>query len=174
VKTERPGRGGAGRSELGETWPGAAPRGRFLASDDALGAWVAEDDGRILGQVALHRRSARAVMDLATSTLGLPAERLGVVARLVVRPGDRRLGVGRGLLEKATDEATDRGLWPVLDVLSSATAAIALYEGCGWTRAGEVTVTLGSGEVSFEEAVFLAPPRAGAPRPSVRDGGRHP
>lgn len=130
---------------------------RFLASDEALGAWVAEEDGVLVGHVALHRRSSAPVLDLASRALGLSADRLAVVARLMVEPSRRGNGIGRALLEIATDGSWERGLWPVLDVVGDA-AAIALYERCGWTRAGEVTVTFGSG-VTVDEVVFLGPAR---------------
>jgi GNAT superfamily N-acetyltransferase len=128
----------------------------FLVSDEALGTWVSEEDGVIIGHVALHRRSSAPVLDLASRALGLPADRLGVVARLMVDPGHRGRGIGRALLETATDASWERGLWPVLDVVADSAGAIALYERCGWTRAGEVTVTFRSGP-TLEEAVFLGP-----------------
>jgi GNAT superfamily N-acetyltransferase len=89
-------------------------------------------------------------------SLGLPVESLAVIARLLVAPCVRRKGVGQALLEVAANEARSRGLWPVLDVVSSSTAAIALYEKCGWRRAGDVSVALPDG-ATFEEAVFLGP-----------------
>lgn len=132
---------------------------RFLVSDDALEAWVAEEDGVVTGHVALHRRSSKPVLDLASRALGLPTDHLGVVARLMVDPGHRGQGIGRALLETATVGSWERGLWPVLDVVVDSAAAIALYERCGWTRAGMVTVTFRSGGVRLDEAVFLGPAR---------------
>lgn len=88
----------------------------FLVSDDALSAWAAEEDGQVVGHVALHRRSFGAVMATVSAALALPAEHLGVVARLFVAPGQRGKGLGRALLATASQAARAEGLWPVLDV----------------------------------------------------------
>ena len=128
----------------------------FLASPDAIAAWVADAGGDIVGHVALHTRSTSAVMDLACEATGLPIERLGFVARLVVAPGTRRAGVGRTLLGTATDEATRRGLQPVLDVVTVHQAAIRLYENAGWILAGKVALQL-EDLPRLEELVYLGP-----------------
>ena len=59
---------------------------QFLASSDALSAWVAEEHGDILGHVALHQRSSDSVLALASETLHHPADQFGVIARLLVAP----------------------------------------------------------------------------------------
>lgn len=128
----------------------------FLVSPDAYGAWVAEEDGQIIGHVALHPRSTDAVLRLASEVLGQPVDRLGIVARLLVAPWGRRRGVGRDLLEAAAGEALARGLWPILDVATQLEAAIHLYERCGWTPVGDVTVQLG-GDFTLEERVYRSP-----------------
>ena len=137
-------------------YPPYLPAGlRSFVAEDAVAAWVVEVDGQVAGHVALHRRSSRPVMALATEATGRPPERLGVVARLLVRPDLRRRGLGRALLSTAAGAATERGLWPVLDVGVRFAGAIALYERCGWSRAGRVTVAFG--DFTFEEFVYLAP-----------------
>jgi GNAT superfamily N-acetyltransferase len=128
----------------------------FLASPSALGAWVATDGDAIVGHVALHRHASSAVVALAARETGVAADRLGVVARLLVSPATRRGGTGRRLLDHATDAARERGLVPVLDVLPRFRGAVALYEGAGWVRLGEVTVVLPDGS-SIQELVFVAP-----------------
>jgi GNAT superfamily N-acetyltransferase len=128
----------------------------FLVMPDAYGTWVAERDGRILGHVALRRRTAPAPMELASAATGQPAHRLGVISRLLVAPAARRAGVGRRLLEHAREQAVNRGLWPVLDVAADLTGALRLYESCGWARAGAVTVTFRDGN-SLDEYVYLGP-----------------
>jgi GNAT superfamily N-acetyltransferase len=129
----------------------------FLVSRDALAVWVAQRGDAIVGHVSLHSRSADAVVALATERLGHPADRLGVVARLLVAPDARRRGLGRTLLNTAADEARARGLWPILDVATTHRAAIRLYEACGWVRAGVVTAKLRDG-AELEEIVYLSPP----------------
>jgi GNAT superfamily N-acetyltransferase len=128
----------------------------FLSHPSALGRWVAESEGQIVGHVALHASSMPGVIALASETLGLSPERLGVVARLMVSPSVRRMGIGQLLLEWATREALEFGLYPVLDVVTDHSAGVALYERAGWTRAGVVTSELSTGQ-SFEEIVYLAP-----------------
>jgi GNAT superfamily N-acetyltransferase len=141
----------------------------FVASPDALVAWVAEEDGEILGHVALHAHSSNAVLALASESLGQSSDRFGVVARLLVAPDARRRGIGRSLLGTAAMECVQRGLRPILDVVTEHAQAISLYEGEGWSRAGQVTVTLGDGK-EIQEIVFLGPPPSGVQQPRVLPG----
>ncbi len=129
----------------------------FLASPGAYGAWVATDAGEIVGHVALHPYSTAPVMTLASEALRQPVDRLGVVARLMVAPSARRRRVGQALLEVASRDAVARGLWPILDVATTLRGGIHLYESCGWTRAGQVTVRLRE-DFSIDELVYLGPP----------------
>jgi len=129
----------------------------FLVARDAFGAWVALLEGAVVGHVALHRRSTRAVMALAASAVGVSETQLAVVARLFVGPGARGSGVGRPLLDHARDEARARGLVPILDVWTELGSAIALYESAGWERLGTVTFEAPAGR-RFDEDVYVAPP----------------
>jgi len=129
---------------------------RSFICSPAIGAWVADVEGLVVGHVALHRRSSEPVMALAGAVTGQPTDRLAVVARLAVAPEVRRHGVGRALLAAAACAATERGLWPVLDVARNLAGAVSLYQNCGWKCVGEVTVQLGA--VSLEEFVFIGPP----------------
>ena len=128
----------------------------FVASPDAIGTWVATRRTEVVGHVALHRSSSIAVMELATKATGLDADQLGVVARLLVAPEARRLGVGRLLLETAAREASGRGLMPILDVTTTFVPAVALYEQSGWSRPGTVAVEFPDG-TRIEEFVYVAP-----------------
>ena len=129
---------------------------QFVASPDALAAWVAEDGGALVGHVALHRRSSDAVMALASKALKQPVHQLGVIARLLVAPESRRRGIGRMLLDVATDESLKRGLWPILDVVTEHSSTISLYEQAGWNLAGRVTASFSDGN-QLEERVFFGP-----------------
>jgi GNAT superfamily N-acetyltransferase len=128
----------------------------FIAAPDAIAAWVAVEDNDVVGHVVLRPGTFGAVMDLAMKSTGLPAARLGVIARLLVSPNTRRLGIGQSLLHVAAGHAVELGLRPILDVVDRHEAAIKLYESSGWTRAGMVTVTFGP-DVVINEFVFIGP-----------------
>lgn len=128
----------------------------FLATPGALGAWVAEVDGALVGHVALHPDSSAPVMALAAEATGLPAARLAVVARLLVAPDARRQGLGSRLLGTAAAAARGQDRCPILDVVERFTPAHALYERAGWRRVGTVVVALADG-TSIDEAVYVGP-----------------
>jgi ribosomal-protein-alanine N-acetyltransferase len=139
-------------------YPGRRPRDlrAFLDSSDALSAWVAEYDGGIAGHVAVHRESMPVVMATAAAYLNLEAAELAVVARLIVDPAMRRLGIGRALLDAGAEAAQRHGRHPVLDVATHYEAAIALYDSFGWRNAGEVTMVFGDG-FELQSYVYVAP-----------------
>lgn len=112
-------------------WP-ADPAG-WLTPPALLGAWVAERDGAVVGHAAL---SVPAADDVAPALWG-DAARAVVVNRLFVAPAARGLSVGAALLERLTAEAATAGRHPVLDVVSSDTAAVALYRRLGWRHLGD-------------------------------------
>jgi GNAT superfamily N-acetyltransferase len=130
--------------------------GSFLAVPDPYGCWVADLAGDVVGHVALVPRGLPATIALAASALGITAGQLAVVARLFVSPRARGQRAGRLLLDAAAEEAAARGLHPVLDVDTELTAAIALYESVGWTRAGQITVRFRDGN-TLTEYVYLGP-----------------
>ncbi|MFJ9588557.1 GNAT family N-acetyltransferase [Streptomyces acidicola] len=116
-----------------DEWLSQASAVSTASTTSALGAWVAELGGRVVGHVSLSRSGEG---DLAP---GLWSERSGtskdltaVVSRLFVAPRARGHGVGALLIGRAVGEARRRGLHPVLDVVASDTAAAALYERLGW------------------------------------------
>jgi len=129
---------------------------RLVAPDAALAAWVAEHQGRIVGQVLLLPMTSLRAVGLVRSTLGLNPSQVGVVARLSVVPSMRRHGIARRLLDVATTEARRRELVPVLDVVEQHKAAVALYENTGWVQIGKVSVDLPDGS-SVDEIVYRAP-----------------
>lgn len=112
-------------------WPDRP--GEWLSADRALGSWVAELDGRVVGHIGLCRSGAD---DLAPGLWagrnGVGAEKAAVVTRLFVSPRARGHGIGALLMGEAVREAERLGLHPVLDVVASDTAAAALYERLGW------------------------------------------
>ena len=71
----------------------------------------------------------------------------------LVHPACRRTGLGARLLYRGCSEALSLGLVPVLDVVVSSTAAIALYRREGWTEVGATSFEVPDGQ-RIEELVF--------------------
>ncbi|MET4921063.1 GNAT family N-acetyltransferase [Streptomyces sp. PSRA5] len=116
-------------------WP-QDPAG-WLAPPESRAAWVALLDGRIVGHVCLSRaRPGDTAPGIWSERTGNSPEKTAVVSRLFVSPGARGHGIGALLLTGTVREARERGLRPVLDVVTSDRAAAALYERQGWTLMG--------------------------------------
>jgi GNAT superfamily N-acetyltransferase len=139
-------------------WP-EDPAG-FLAKPYFFGAWVAIVDGRVVGHVAL---APPRTGDAAAALLGRDA---AVVSRLFVSFAARGRGTGAALLEHATREAHQRGLHPVLDVLATNSASIALYERMGWRLLGTGETQWGPNRVTVCGYVGPGPVRSAAPPPA--------
>ena len=129
-------------------------RAGWLAEERELGAWVAEQDGRPVGHVALHPPSG-APAELWRSATGRDDGGLAVVSRLL---SDAR-GAGSALLARAETEAAGRGRVPVLEVEVSS-AARPFYLRRGWTQVGEVDQRWGEHDVRVAVLVRL-PERVG-------------
>ncbi|MFG3493782.1 GNAT family N-acetyltransferase [Streptomyces sp. NPDC047928] len=116
-------------------WP-ARPTD-WLAPPTLLTAWVAEWDGRVVGHVGLCRADGSDVAArLWSDREGVGIEATAVVSRLFVAPSAHGRGIGAALMARAVAEARERALRPVLDVVASDTAAVALYERLGWELLG--------------------------------------
>jgi GNAT superfamily N-acetyltransferase len=156
---------------------GYPPRGpvdvaTFLAPRQELVAWVAEDAAEIVGHAALHRSGAALTVACATRHLGLPADDVAVVARVLVAPRARRQGVARALLDQAVGGAHERGLHPILDVATHFDAAIALYEDAGWARVDTLTIEFAA-LPDLECHVYVGPPPPSDSRSEVSPGEVH-
>ena len=104
----------------------------WLADPAELGSWVAVAAGRVVGHVALHPAAGTPV-PLWVRATGRPADELAVVTPLFT---DRTVpGAGRALLSRAVEEATARGLLPVLQVDPDAPAR-QFYGRLGWREVG--------------------------------------
>lgn len=121
---------------------------------------MAEDDGALVGHIALHPNGSPEVMALAAQATGQAPDRLLVVARLLVAGTHRRRGIGRALLTEATHAAHARGMWPILDVATHFSGAVDLYERAGWRCAGTVLVPI-TGHEPLDEFVYIGPPPPG-------------
>ncbi|NEA53167.1 GNAT family N-acetyltransferase [Streptomyces sp. SID13666] len=113
-------------------WPDCP--GEWLMQPALLAAWVAELDGRVVGHIGLSRSGAGdAAPGLWSRREGVSVEDTAVISRLFVSPSARGHGIGALLMERAVQDAHERALHPVLDVLASDTSAAALYERLGWS-----------------------------------------
>lgn len=121
-------------------WPSRPER--FLRPPEEIHAWVAEIDGAVVGHIALHDAADHPTLPAAQRATGLAADRLAVVARLMVSPTMQGRSVGRALLAAAVGRARDDDRRPVLDVVQESTAAIGFYESAGWTRLEPLTLEL--------------------------------
>jgi GNAT superfamily N-acetyltransferase len=113
-------------------WPDD-PR-RWLSPRGLLGAWAAETEGLVIGQVALAAVGSGSSAAVWESLTGLSPVRLAELSRLFVVPAARGTGAGADLLDAACAGAAERGLRPVLDVVETNRDAIRLYERHGWRR----------------------------------------
>jgi GNAT superfamily N-acetyltransferase len=113
------------------------PVERFLHVDDAAGAWVAEVDGRPVGNVCRTRPpvgvpGADEENDACARAHGCTVEDLAWVSTLFVGLGMRGLGLGRRLLGTVVADILRTGHKPCLEVLAVHPAARALYVARGW------------------------------------------
>lgn len=117
-------------------WPDD-PAG-WLCPPELMTAWVAEQDGVVVGHVGLVRG---AQSDCLLRATGRDADELAGVVRLFVDPAARRMGNAGELLNTAAAHAVSGNLVAVLDVVDGARAAIALYERSGWLLVGRASAT---------------------------------
>lgn len=129
---------------------------RFLTRPASLRAWVLEQDGAVVGHVALNPATSAPVMELAERHS--PGRKVVFVARLLVDPEARRRGHGARLLAHAASAARADGRVALLDVVDipSAAPAIALYRHLGWEEIGRTPFRL-PGNAQLHELVFRAP-----------------
>ncbi len=127
-------------------WP-ADPH-TWLAPEDLLGAWVAEDADGLAGHVVLWPANGDSAAPVWSAASDLPADRLAAVSRLFVAPRARGRGLGARLLAAAHAEANARRLHAALTVVDHDRGALALYERAGWRRVASIPASwaLANGE----------------------------
>jgi GNAT superfamily N-acetyltransferase len=109
----------------------------FLHAEDALGAFVAEIDGDVVGHVGrtgpAHGFPDAARMNEACARVhGCAAEELSFVSSLFTAERGRGYGVGRALLEAIVADMREAGHRPCLEVLPHHDGARQLYLSTGW------------------------------------------
>ena len=117
-------------------WPGT-PR-TWLAPDDQLEAWVADDSERLLGHVAVAEPDASPATAVWSEALDVSPAALLRISLLFVAPVARGRGLGGRLLDTAVRFVGDRGAQPVLEVVSADRGAVALYTRLGWRQVGRL------------------------------------
>ena len=136
-------------------WP--ADTVEWLAGRDPLAAWVAEDDGQLLGHVSLHATDPTRVRPQWCEALSVGVEQLAVVSRFFVSPDARGRLIGGRLINHAERHAVGQGLRPVLDVAEHNRDAIAFYERRGWRRVGTTELSLSGEPWTLPLVLFVLP-----------------
>jgi len=137
-------------------WPSDV--GRWLVSDNANEAWVADLNGSVVGHVSLSRPESRAATKVWITATQRPIKGLAAVTRLFAAPEARGTGVGPRLLQHAVDAAHRLDRWPVLDVRQDGRAGAShLYEAAGWRLVGSAPLRLAP-EVVFPFGCWIGPP----------------
>ncbi len=146
-------------------WPLPYPVEDFLVRSHEEAAWVARVDGRAVGHVSIGRVEGDVAVPFTTAT-GRPAEELAIISVLFVALETLGSGIGGRLLDTAVDWARQHGRLPVLDVVPSHGAALAVYRHRGWEVVGELRPAwLPAGEESMLLMVLAAEAEPGAVRP---------
>lgn len=113
----------------------------FIDPPHQLGAWVAEDQGEVVGMVML-RPMKTPLPDwwpYAKAQGVLSPDDLAMLGRLFIIPSAQRKGLAQQLLRVAQTEAQALGKRAVLEVHHQAKPAIALYQQEGWQHLGRFT-----------------------------------
>lgn len=103
----------------------------WIASPRAPLAWVIEDDGVVIGHLAMARDLRD---DGWRDYTDRPPSELIEVTRLFVAPEHRGHGAATALMQQAHEYAEANGLQAVLQVTEAERAAIAVYEALGWQQ----------------------------------------
>ena len=119
---------------------GVADPEAWLRSDRMLGAWVAELDGRPVGQVMLAEpgEGDEAARMLANRD-GIALNEIAVMCRLFVDPNSRGQRIGKELIDAAVAPERCLGRHLVRDVMPKDSSAIRLYRRIGWKELGSFT-----------------------------------
>ncbi|MGY0017369.1 N-acetyltransferase family protein [Streptomyces sp. cg35] len=128
----------------------------WLTSDDVLAAWVAVDEGRVVGHISVMQPHGEDAVVLWQEQSGDPQEGIAVLARLFVVREARRKAAGERLMRAAMDYGQRQERRLVLDVMTKDVAAMRLYERLGWRRIGEAVHQYGDGQ-SINAVCYVSP-----------------
>lgn len=148
----------------------------FLHADDALGAFVAEVDGDVVGHVARTGPAhgwpdAERMNQACARAHGCGVAELSYVSALFVALRGMRRGAGRALLTAVVDDLRGVGQRPCLEVLPHHAGARSLYLASGWrdvltVRPPWLTSVVGD-EGPDVHVMVLATGRGGADEPAL-------
>ncbi len=116
-----------------DVWPGNPLA--FVENDAPLGAWVAEADGQVVGQVLLCNVQPGSDWGRAAGS------DLVEIKRLFVSPSAWGLGLAAQLVQAALTEAAHRHCRAVLETRADNEAANRVYQRGGWRLAGTARAT---------------------------------
>ncbi|CAN7451827.1 GNAT family N-acetyltransferase [Knoellia sp. LjRoot47] len=119
-----------------QRWPLPYPAEEFIVRPGELVAWVAVDDGEVVGHVSVTALPDGRMATEWVEATGRPHEGLAEVSVLFVAGGRRGSGIGGLLLDVALAEIRRRGLTPMLDVVGEDTSAGLFYRRRGWRTVG--------------------------------------
>lgn len=128
----------------------------WISSSKIIQAWVAENDGQVVGHVAIMSPQGEDAVALWQEQSGDNVSRIAILARLFVLHEVRDRSVGKRLMRAAMEYAHEHDMRLVLDVMIKDTAAIRLYERLGWHRIGDATHRYGDDQ-SIEAICYVAP-----------------
>lgn len=119
-----------------QRWPLPFPVEEFLVRPGELAAWVAEEDGAVVGHVSVTDLTVGRMADEWATATGRTADGLAEVSVLFVAGGRAGSGIGGALLDTALADIRRRGLTPMLDVVGEDTGAGRFYRRRGWRTVG--------------------------------------
>ncbi len=139
-----------------KNWPRRP--GEWLTRSAQLAAWVAEVNGQVVGHVGLSRGGGEDLAAVLWSRReNVPLEDTAVISRLFVSPTARGRGAGASMMATAVRAARERAAHPVLEVVASDLAAVALYERLGWHLLGTVEEAWGPRAQPVSVRCYAAP-----------------
>ncbi|EMC92782.1 hypothetical protein BAUCODRAFT_77041 [Baudoinia panamericana UAMH 10762] len=134
---------------------GTANAVSFLTGESTWRAWVAEEQGRIVGHIAVSSPSNDDLaVALHRSIYGNQA--IAVLERLFVHPTARGCGAASALMQTAQSYGASKGQRLVLFALIKDRNAIRLYERLGWRNFGTALYNYGNGK-QMDAICFCTP-----------------
>ncbi|KAI0802721.1 acyl-CoA N-acyltransferase [Xylaria sp. FL0064] len=127
---------------------------KTLRTDDQ--AWVAEDNGVIIGHVAMNE-APKTYVNVALWLERYPQADVAILGRLFVHPERRGRGAATKLIRTVEEEARSKGKRLLILALVKDQDAIRLYRHLGWEYYATTVFRWGEGE-EMDAECFVSPP----------------